>query len=259
MSSARHPPTATMTELTVEVDRVDGRTQALTLEVARVANLGLAGREPPPDDRLEELLDRMQAAGVDRPSELPTVVPKPAHLVTTDRTIQVNGSETAGEVEFVLFPTEDGTYVGVGNDHKDRTLDGHAMHVANSTCPSVVADHVWRLDEIEDHWDELELRSWVEVDGALREHQRAAVSAFMRPETLLDRVERRLREPLVGTAVWSGTVGVGDDAVDPFPAVVPGSFYLLQLYDPVLDRRLVASYEVRLNDWVEGLRLDRQG
>lgn len=244
-----------MTELQLTVEHADGRAEARTVPVARIANLGMAGREDPPADVLESQRRRMAEAGVERQREGPSIVPKPAHLITTAETIQVNSANTAGEAEFVLFPTGDATYVGVGNDHKDRDLEAAAMHKANSTCPSVVGDRVWRLDEVLEHWDELELRSWVEVDGRLEGHQRAPMTAFMPPREILERVDRRTTAPIEGTAIWSGTVGVGEAAVDPFPAVVAGPFYLVQLYDPVLDRRLTAGYEVTVNDWIEGVDL----
>lgn len=245
-----------MTELQVTVAHVDGRTEEDTIHVGRIANLGMASREPPASDVLEAQLKSMADAGVSRPPERPTIVPKPAHLITTSRTIQVNAANTAGESEFVLFPQADRTYVGVGNDHKDRDLDRGTMHKANSSCPSVVSDHVWVLDEIRDHWDELELRSWVEVDGALREHQRATLLEFMEPETILERVDRRTRQPIRGTAIWSGTVSVGEAVIDPFPEVISGPFYLVQLYDPVLERRLLSQYDVRVNDWIEGVPIE---
>lgn len=245
-----------MTGLQVTVAHADGRTDGRTIQIARIANLGMASREPPPTDVLESQLAKMADAGVNRPSELPTIVPKPAHLITTRETIQVNEANTAGEAEFVLFPEADRTYVGVGNDHKDRDLEREAMHKANSSCPSVVSDHVWVLEEIRDHWDSLVLRSWVEVDGELQEHQRATLEQFMEPETIIECVDRRTSEPSRGTAIWSGTVGVDEAAIDPFPSVVPGSFYIIQLYDPILDRRLIGHYEIQVNDWIVEPRME---
>lgn len=241
-----------MTELTVTVAHTDGRMVEDTIQVGRIANLGLASRKPPQTDVLETQLSMMADAGVNRPTELPTIVPKPAHLITTRHTIQVNSSNTAGEAEFVLLIETDRTYVGVGNDHKDRDLERSEMHKANSSCPSVISDHVWVLDEIRDHWDDLELRSWVAVDGGLQAHQRATLLEFMEPETIIERVDRRTCDPLPGTAIWSGTVGVGEAGVDPFPKVVPGSFYVVQLYDPILERRLLAHYAIQVNDWIAG-------
>lgn len=245
-----------MTELDVTVSHADGRTTRRTIQVSRIANLGMAAREQPPQEVRDRQVAGMNDAGVRTPGQLPFVVPKPHHLITTADTIQVNSTNTAGEAEFVLLVTPEDTYVGVGNDHKDRDLSATAMHRANSTCPSVVSEEVWRLEAVSDHWDDLQLRSWVERDGTLTEHQRASLEAFMRPEELLETVEERITAPLAGTAIWSGTVGSGDGGVDPFPSVVSGPFYAVQLYDPVDSRRLFTRYDVEKNDWIADVRLD---
>jgi len=208
----------------------------------------MAGREQPGGEELDDQLGKMNAAGVRTPEALPFVTPKPSNLITTDNVIQVNSTETAGEAEFVLYPTEDEVYVGVGNDHKIYDIASEMMHVANSTCPSVISSDMWVLDEISDHWDELQLRSWVERDGSLEPYQRASMSDFMRPERIVESVADSISDPITRTAIWSGTVGT--DGVDPFPEVISGDFYLIQLIDPVLDRRLVTQYAVDVNDWI---------
>lgn len=57
--------------------------------------------------------------GVNTSGEPPYVFPKPNHLVTTDGEIEVSPTRSAGEVEFVLYPTDEAVYVGFGFDHKD--------------------------------------------------------------------------------------------------------------------------------------------
>lgn len=242
-----------MTELSVTIQHGDDITERRLIQVSRIANLGMASRDPPDDEELEAQIDQMKESGVKTQDELPFVVPKPNNLITTDDHIQVNTPDTAGEAEFVLFPTEEAVYLGVGNDHKDYHLAPSAMHRGNSTCPSVVSDELWVLDDVRDHWDELELRSWVETDGSLEAYQRASLEAFMRPDALLKQIDRKTTKPLLGTSIWSGTIGQG--SVDAFPTVVSGDFYAVQLYDPVLDRRLHTHYEVRLNDWIRDVNL----
>lgn len=242
-----------MTELTVTIRHEDGHLNQRSIHVARIANLGMAARDLPGEEELEEQVNQMNESGVSKQEDLPFIVPKPNNLITTDNVVQVNSSDTAGEAEFVLFPTDEDVYVGVGNDHKDYALAPRAMHKANSTCPSVVSDELWMLDEIRDHWDDLELSSWAEVDSTLEKYQQASLGRFMPPETLLERIKKRTTKPLSGTAIWSGTVG--QDGVDPFPTVISSGFYAIQLYDPVLDRRLYTHYEVQVNDWIRDVSL----
>lgn len=240
-----------MTKLEVTVDRVSGTSTEETIHVSRIANLGMTYREEPADDVLNRHVEAMNSAGTEVPDELPLVTPKPNHLITTENVIQVNTDDTIGELEFVLFPTEDRTYVGVGNDHKYNNLG--EVHMANSTCPSVVADEVWVLEDVRDHWDSIEIRSWVRRNGEIETHQRGVMDWFMRPDSIVERVYRSISEPVTGTAIWSGTVG--EDGVDPSPELKSGPFHMVEMYDPVLERRLFTSYDVKRNDWIDEIDL----
>ena len=240
-----------VTTLEVTVEHTDGTTGLEALDIEHIKNLGMAYRDPPDRDQLNEYLAEMGAEG-EAPERLPSVGPKPNYLVTTERTMQVTSSTTAGEAEFVMYPTEDELYIGVGNDHKEYDLMPGDGRLSNSTCPSVVSDEVWVFDELVDHWDEIQLRSWVEQDGSLDLYQEAPMSAFMRPDAIVEAVDDKTPHPITGTAVWSGTISRSSDGepggVDPYPEVISGDFYLIQLYDPVLDRRLVTHYDVHVSE-----------
>jgi len=244
-----------MPTLDLTVRRADGATEPVSVRTQRVANCGMAARTTDPD-RVDEMFDRLAEIGIARPDELPLVVPKPPHLLTTRSEISVNASTTGGELEFVLLPTDDRTYVGVGVDHKDDWLTDRNLHRANSSCPSVLAEEVWLLEDVRDNWDDLRLSCWTGV-GADRElYQRTTLDAYLEPEDLLAAVDSKITEPLIGTAVWSGTVATGSDGtVDARPDVAYGDFYAMELYDPTLNRRLSHQYDVSLTDWVTGCDL----
>lgn len=246
-----------MTTLRVTVRNADGTTEERALEVARLANCGGSWREPPTGEALETIRES-RGPGFD-PTEL-IVTPKPHHLITTATEIVVNSTTTGAETEFVLFPTAEGTYLGVGMDHKDFTVvESGGIHRGNSTCPSVVADEVWPLEDVADHWDDLRLRSWTGRGGERELYQEAPLSVFVEPRELIERVAERVTEPVEGTAVWAGTVGSVDDTVrgvNPAPTIRRGDYYAVELHDPVENRRLATQYDVRPSDWIEGLDLD---
>lgn len=244
-----------MTLLALTVRHADGRTEDVEVPVQRVANCGMATRSPS-EDRIDRMFEELATIGVTRPETLPMIAPKPPHLQTTDTEIVVNSTTTGGELEFVLLPTADQTYVGVGVDHKDDWLTDRNLHRANSSCPSVLAEEVWLLDEVRDQWDELELSCWTGTGSQRELYQRTTLDAFLRPDDLLASVESKMTQPLVGTAVWSGTVGTDEDGhVDARPEITYGEFYAMQLYDPALNRRLSHQYDVSLNDWVTDCEL----
>jgi len=242
-----------MNSLEVTISTADERSTPKQIQVARMVNLGMAGRNPPEGEELEKQLSQMNDAGVQTPESLPFVTPKPNYLLTTGDEIHVNSVDTAGEAEFVMYPTDEGIYIGVGNDHKMYEIASDMMHVANSTCPSVMSDEMWVYEEIADHWDEIELRSWIERDGELEPYQRAPLSAYMRPDDIVDAVADSITAPIMGTAIWSGTVGA--DGVDVFPEIISGDSYLVQLRDPVLNRRLSTRYDVHANNWITDIDL----
>jgi len=237
-----------MTNLNVKIRHTDGTITLEKIYISNIKNLGMSYRDPPNTKTVEEHLKKLGTKD-NTPDSLPTIGPKPNNLITTDSTLQVTSSTTAGEAEFVMYPTSDQTYIGVGNDHKEYNIMPEMGRLSNSTCPSVVSEEFWIFEEISDHWDKLELKSWVERDGLLELYQQAPMSAFMRPDNIVDSVNERTDHPITGSAIWSGTVSratdSGEGKVDPFPEVISGDFYLIQLYDPVLDRRLVTQYEVR--------------
>ena len=63
----------------------------------------------------------LAAKGIPGPKSIPVLFPVVCHALTTDSVIEVYGSETSGEVEYVLcVVSEDEVYVGLGSDHTDR-------------------------------------------------------------------------------------------------------------------------------------------
>lgn len=233
----------------------EGYTECVDIPIQRVANCGMAARSVS-EEELEQMFSTLEEIGVNKPDRLPMIAPKPAHLQTTKSEITVNSTTTGGELEFVLLPTEEQIYVTVGVDHKDDWTTDKNLHRANSTCPSVLAPEVWKLEDIRNHWDSLEIRCWTgkKMDHEL--YQQTTVASFLHPTKLLERVQSKISAPMPGTAIWSGTVSTErGGSVDARPDISSGDFYTMQLVDPYLNRRITHQYDVMLNDWVKGCKL----
>jgi hypothetical protein len=208
------------------------------------------------EEKIERIFSNLEKIGVNSPDRLPMIAPKPAHLQTTESEITVNSTTTGGELEFVLLPTEEEIYVTVGVDHKDNWITDRNLHRANSSCQSVLAPEVWKLEDVRNHWDTLEIRCWTGKKTGHELYQQATVDSFLRPIELLDRVQSKISAPLSGTAVWSGTVSTeSSGSVDARPDIFSGDFYTMQLVDPQLNRRITHQYDIRLNDWVKESKL----
>lgn len=75
-------------------------------------------------------------------------------------------------------------YVGVGSDHTDREMETESIVLAKSLCSNVVGVDRWVLDDVRDHWDRIELRSWTGTDGERVRYQDATLDAILPPEDL---------------------------------------------------------------------------
>jgi hypothetical protein len=227
----------TTLELTVESG---GETTSFDAE--RVLNLGYTGRD---EAAVQEHIDELAEEGIESPDEFPVPYPKPNHLLETGGTFEVMNERTSGEAEFVLLPGDDATYVGVGSDHTDREVEEQSISLAKAVCPNVMGETVWRLDDVEDHWDSLELRSWVTDDGERITYQEATLAEIQRPRDLLDVADERMSAPVTGTAVFGGSVPLETDGF------VCGERFEAELHDPELDRTIRCEYGISPLSWLD--------
>ena len=229
-----------MSELSLRVEPVDGESVSRTVAVDRIANCGFTGRN---DEEVRKHIEELEAEGITTPDEFPVVYPKPNHLLSTGGTIEVISGATSGEAEFALISDGEETYVGVGSDHTDRELEQQDIVLSKAVCPNIIGESIWRLSDVADHWDRLELRSWT---GRERDrYQEATLDAILSPEGLLDLIAEQTTAPPEGTAVFSGSVGTETDEL------VYSDVFAVELHDPVLDRTLDVEYTVKELDWAE--------
>ena len=211
----------------------EGR-RGLDFLVRRMVNAGYSGRDQQEVRRHKEELRR---EGIPAPESTPTLYPVITDLLTLQEEIEVVGDRTSGEAEFVLLVGDEGCLVGVGSDHTDRELETVDITKAKQVCPNVMGPKVWSLDEVQDHWDALVLRSWVSEGGRRTLYQEAALEALLPPRELMAFVRSRLMDgQLEGTVIFSGTVSILT------PEIIYGDSFEVELEDPVL--RKVALGEV---------------
>jgi hypothetical protein len=175
-------------------------------------------------------------------------------------------------------------FVGVGSDHTDRALERLSIPAAKQACPKVAGTAVWRLDEVEDHWDRLELRAWVghaarhagfDVAGRttrgteerpwpeeLRDqndagsrpvemppdgsalYQEGTVASLLAPRDLIAAVQAQAAVTLDQAVIFGGTLPLRGGRF------IPSAEFIAELYDPIHDRRLRCAYRVRLLSWL---------
>ena len=106
---------------------------------------------------LKKHIDELADLGVPAPNRTPTLYPVSNYLAVHSNEIQVQHNKTSAEVEYVLLWCGNNLYVTVGSDHTDRKLETFNVPMAKQASPNVIANVVWRFDEVKDHWSRLEL------------------------------------------------------------------------------------------------------
>lgn len=129
----------------------------------------------------------------------------------------------------------DEIYVTVGSDHIDREVERVDVLKAKKSCPKVIAPKVWPYQEVADHWDELVLRSVVELEGSRRVvYQEGALSLILPPGELL----RIFNVKEGGRVLFSGTIPVKGGGL------VYSDYFEMHLIDPRLGREISHGYTV---------------
>lgn len=208
------------------------------LYVADVRDLVIAGWTGRDAAAVEQHIAELESLGIPRPRTTPMFYRVGANLLTTGTHLEVTGSDTSGEVEFVLLSTPDGLFVGVGSDHTDRKVEAYGVTVSKQVCPKPIGKDLWAMNEVKEHWDSLILRSWVTCDGGRRLYQEGGVTKMLSPKELIDRYSARNGSFPVGTLMYGGTLPVVE-------RMGGGEKFEMELEDPLRRRSLRHAYHIR--------------
>ncbi|MBD0417243.1 DUF2848 domain-containing protein [Oryzicola mucosus] len=184
---------------------------------------------------LEKHIVELEELGVKRPASTPIFYRVAASRLTTAPVLESSGSESSGEVEFVLLKHGGRLWVGVGSDHTDRKVETYNITVSKQMCDKPVAPVFWDFDTVSDHWDQLILRSYIVENGARVLYQEGSVAAMLSPDELLARWEASLED---GTVMFCGTLAARG-------GVRPSERFEYELEDPVTGHRIAHAYDVK--------------
>jgi hypothetical protein len=213
----------------------DGSTvQAIDLAIKDLVIAGWTGRDT---EALEKHIAELEAIGVPRPATVPCFYRVSAALLTGSEEIQSSGPDSSGEVEFVLYGSDQGMLIGIGSDHTDRRVETYDVTVSKQMCFKPVSPTVWRLDNVLPHWDELILRSWAVVDGERRLYQEGPVTVMRTPADLISRWTGGDETLPSGAAMYCGTLAVHD-------GIAAADRFEMELFDPVLKRGIQHAYDI---------------
>lgn len=194
------------------------------------SNLVIAGWTGRDEAQLKKHIMELAEIGVKPPKTTPIFYRVANTLISNATSIQVSGTDTSGEVEFVLLSKADGLWVTVGSDHTDRKAETIGVSLSKQLCEKPVAKEAWKYEEVKAHWDKLMLRSW--ADGKL--YQEGPVTAMRSPEDLMG------RHPLKsGWAMFCGTLAAKG-------GIRPADVFRMELEDPVRKRKLSHEYRIQV-------------
>lgn len=212
-----------MTELELILD---GRERSVAIDTVIVA--GWTGRDR---EAVEKHIAELEAVGVPRPSSAPVFYRVSASRLTTAPSIESTAA-SSGEVEPVLLQHDGRLWVGAGSDHTDREVETYGVNVSKQLCDKPIAPEFWSYDQVAGHWDELELRSWIDGDVL---YQEGALSGLMHPDDLRPKATPPLAD---GTLMFCGTLAA-------IGGIRPAGEFLYELSDPLRNQKISGRYEMR--------------
>ena len=215
-------------------DRVtSGRSDRIAVAIDNLIIAGWAGRD---EAAIRHHIEELAAIGVPRPSSVPVYYRISADNLTQADRLVVLGPDSSGEVEPVVVSLADGLWVAVGSDHTDRKAETVGIALSKQMCGKPIGRTLWRLEDVEDHWDRLILRAWATIDGERVLYQEGPLAALRTPRDLL---ERRPEGPDLapGTAMFGGTLSA-------IGGIRPATRFEMVLDDPVRRRQMRHAYAI---------------
>lgn len=223
-------------ELNLVLENTKERRQ-LVFNYRRMVNAGYVGKN---QEEVRRHIQELAEKGIPGPKSIPVLFPVVCNALVTDSVVEVYGSETSGEVEYVLLViNEEEVYVGLGSDHTDRHLEETDIPRSKQICPNLMSRTVWPLEEVQGDWDDLLMNANVVKDGEEIRYQEGRLGLLLNPVELMAFVKSKIPGPLEDLVIFSGTMGMLTEEF------VFGEKFSAKLIDEKLNRRLEISYDVK--------------
>ena len=210
----------------------DGEARRVEVAVKQAVIAGWTGRDAA---AVEKHIQELAVLGVKRPATTPIFYRVGAQRLTTDRSIEVLGDKSSGEVEFVLLNTSGRLWVGIGSDHTDREVEAYGVSVSKQMCEKPVGQVFWAFEDVAPHWDRLILRSFAVEGGKRTLYQEGSVAAMREPQDLIARFARDGLSD--GTLMFCGTLAVHG-------GLRPAPRFEFELEDTLRARKISHGYDI---------------
>ncbi|MGK9044692.1 DUF2848 family protein [Mammaliicoccus vitulinus] len=176
--------------------------EKLDLSFEHAYCIGYSGRDV---NKTKAHINELKALGVPEPDSIPEIYHLEPYLFRQEKNISIIGERSSGEAEIVVIFDGENRYVTLGSDHTDRELETVSIHKSKQLCAKPIAQSLWKFEDVEKHWDDLELRSYVQEDGEWTLYQEDKVSGILPYEKLIESLNE-FGANLNKTVVYCGTV-----------------------------------------------------
>lgn len=208
----------------------------IEVDINKAYCVGYTGRDI---EKTKEHIKELAEIGISEPEEIPMLYPVRTSSLMQSGSLEVLGNKTSGEAEIVLIfgDLEEDVYVTVGSDHTDRALEEVDINLSKQICDKPFAKKAWKLSEVIEHWDSLELSSEMYVDGKWETYQNDKITAILPYEEIKSYLNKTGIEVRNGI-FYSGTVPL----VDGFKY---GSKFKMTFRDPIRNDEISMTYNVK--------------
>lgn len=196
--------------------------------------IGYAGRNI--RKTISHIKELEKQLGVPAPNKIPTIFQCSNTLLTQEENIHFIGDNTCGEVEYVIVLLDGNIYIGIGSDHTDRKLESISVLKAKQICPKPIGNILWDYKEIKDHWDDIKLVSYQEINGKEVMYQNGTLADILTVEKILGELEARVGD-IKNSVIYSGTVPLEGDFLF-------GERFRCEMIDEKYKRKITSNYNV---------------
>jgi hypothetical protein len=111
---------------------------------------------------------------------------------------------------------------------------------SKAACPKPFSTVFWRLSDMQDHWDQIILRSWSTDGNETKLYQEHDLTALLPVSKLISKLNQLGYEDLSQTIIFSGTVPT-------LEGFLYGDQFEYELHDPILKRSIRGKYSINLD------------
>jgi len=200
----------------------------------KVYIIGYAGRDI---KKTQEHIDELEKElGVKPPKKIPTIFECSKELVTQNTDLRFVDEMTSGECEYVILKKDNSIYIALGSDHTDRKLESVSVPKSKQVCLKPISKDIWNYNHIKDHWDDIELKSYVIVDDKEIEYQAGTLKDILPVETILNELENRIGN-IDNAIIFSGTVPLKNN-------FAYGTKFRAEMIDKKLNKIIDLNYKI---------------